>query len=113
MPVSIWSVIDHSGYDCGGQFVRISRHPWVQVPQTKARRKGFMTSPLERFLCEQLADFRVHLEHDRADRTVEARLRGAEQFAAFMLGRPPGKHDRTVGTVGAKFGQSNQSKLAY
>jgi hypothetical protein len=60
-----------------------------------------MESPLERFLGGELQAFGDHLRQtDRADTTVDKRIRGAEQFVLFLLGRATEKYERGRGTIG-------------
>ena len=52
-----------------------------------------MRSPLEQFLKQALVDFETELrKHGSEAPTHRAyRMRGADQFAAFLLGQPPKK----------------------
>jgi hypothetical protein len=65
-----------------------------------ARREGVMKSPFEKFLADALEGFERHLEDEKlAPRAREFRMRGAEQFALFLLGKPAQKHGRSKGAV--------------
>jgi hypothetical protein len=64
-----------------------------------------MKPPLEDFLSKALKDFEAHLrsksdpKQRRRESTIGHRLRGATQFAAFLLGKPPQKTERIKGTI--------------
>ncbi len=48
-----------------------------------------MVTPFGRFIQYALKDFAQHLENERkTERTIDQRMRGARQFAMFLLGRP-------------------------
>lgn len=49
-------------------------------------------APFEQFLESALKDFeRERQQAGLAPAAIEHRMRGARQFVAFLLGRPPGK----------------------
>ena len=55
-----------------------------------------MKPPFERFLSETLEQFERHLENERIKpEPRKQRVRGAEQFAEFLLGYPHKKQERT------------------
>ena len=65
--------------------------------------------PMEVILNQALADFRKHLKNEAVSgglkymrkETMEARLRGAEHFAMYLLGKkPPKRPDRPHGAAG-------------
>ena len=59
-----------------------------------------MKSPFERFLAETLKEFEQHLTNERLEERVrDQRLRGAREYAVFLLGRPHRKGERTKGTI--------------
>lgn len=59
-----------------------------------------MKPPFEKFLADALEGFERHLEREKfALSARNHRMRGAEQFARFLLGEPPQKHERSKGTV--------------
>lgn len=63
-----------------------------------------MTPPIEEFLGKALTDFKAFLENQsdprqqRRDATIDHRMRGAEQFARFLMGKPPLKGERIKGS---------------
>jgi len=60
-----------------------------------------MKSPFENFLVAALADFEKHLKDIALrDDPVDRRMRGARQFADFLIGNKRRKGERT--SVGAK-----------
>ena len=59
-----------------------------------------MTPLFEKFLAEALEGFELHLEREKlAPGAQKHRMRGAEQFALFLLGKPARKHERSKGAV--------------
>ena len=49
------------------------------------------------FVEQSLSDFEAQLRRDELEPgTLEARLRGARQFALFLLGEPPRKGEPTT-----------------
>ena len=58
-----------------------------------------MKPPFERFLSEALKKFEQHLKKERIEAAREQRLRGATDFAVFLIGRPHHKGERTKGTI--------------
>jgi hypothetical protein len=55
-------------------------------------------NPVETFLGQALKDFRVHLQEKKyKDIPVDHRLRGAEHFVEFLLGREHVKGARLRG----------------
>ena len=64
-----------------------------------------MKPPLEDFLSKALKDFEAHLrgqsdpKQQRREPTIGHRMRGATQFASFLLGKPPQKSERIKGTI--------------
>jgi hypothetical protein len=67
--------------------------------------ENVMKPPLEDFLSQALKDFEAHLrgpadpKQQRREPTIGHRLRGATQFAAFLLGKPAQKNERIKGTI--------------
>jgi hypothetical protein len=49
--------------------------------------------PFERFIEETLKEFEQHLRTIGIAGAREQRMRGARQFARFLVGRPTGKHE--------------------
>ncbi len=63
-----------------------------------------MKPPFERFLEQALSDFERHLTDERLKAgPIELRMRGAEQFALFLIGRPHRKGKRTRGMLARSF----------
>jgi hypothetical protein len=55
----------------------------------------------ERFLDEALKEFETHLRNEGIqEATREQRMRGAREFAVFLLGRPHRKGEVTKGKIG-------------
>jgi len=54
-----------------------------------------MRAPLERFLIQALKEFERHLGKELTERGVREHMRGARQFAAFLVGRPHRKGRKT------------------
>ena len=55
-----------------------------------------MKPPLERFLENALKEFERHLRGERLkEGPIDHRMRGAREFAVFLLGRPHRKHEVT------------------
>lgn len=59
-----------------------------------------MKPPLQQFLAQALKDFETHLKK-QGDQpaTIAHRLRGAEQFARFLLGTLTQKGEKSKGSV--------------
>ncbi len=53
--------------------------------------------PFERFIEESLKEFETHLQNIGMGGATESRLRGARQFARFLVGRPADKDEVTKG----------------
>ena len=59
-----------------------------------------MKSPFEEFLAEALKKFENHLKSEGlVKEAIDHRMRGAREFAVFLLGRPHRKGERTKGTI--------------
>ena len=59
-----------------------------------------MKLPLEEFLEGNLKEFEKHLKTEQLkDGPIDHRVRGAREFARFLLGRPHRKNERTKGTI--------------
>ncbi len=59
-----------------------------------------MKPPFERFLDEALKEFELHLRSEGIKGSREQRMRGAREFAVFLLGRPHRKGEVTKGKIG-------------
>jgi len=59
-----------------------------------------MKPPFERFLDETLKEFELHLKSEGIQGAREQRMRGAREFAVFLLGRPHRKGEVTKGKIG-------------
>ena len=59
-----------------------------------------MKPPFERFLDEALKEFETHLRNEGIQGAREQRMRGAREFAVFLLGRPHRKGEVTKGKMG-------------
>ena len=55
-----------------------------------------MKPPFERFLEKYLQQFGKERKRTLAMSAAKERIRGAEQFVAFLLGRAPKKHERVL-----------------
>ena len=53
-----------------------------------------MRPPFERFLEKSLQQFEKERKQTLTEGAAKGRIRGAEQFVAFLLGRTPKKHER-------------------
>jgi hypothetical protein len=59
-----------------------------------------MKPPLEQFIEQNLKDFENHLKAEQLkDGPIDVRMRGAREFARYLLGRPHQKNERTKGTI--------------
>ena len=57
-------------------------------------------SPFYNFFTENLEKFEAHLMSiKQTKKTREERMKGARQFAVFLLGRPASYNERTKGTI--------------
>ncbi|MBH0199052.1 MAG: helix-turn-helix domain-containing protein, partial [Nitrospira sp.] len=56
-------------------------------------------APFDRFIEESLKGFARHLEDEEIKGAFEQRMRGAREFALYLLGRPHKKGQRTKGTI--------------
>jgi hypothetical protein len=63
-------------------------------------KEGSMKPPFERFLDDALKGFELHLKAERIQGSREQRMRGAREFALFLLGRPHRKGEVTKGKIG-------------
>ena len=61
-------------------------------------REATMT-PFEAFLSRNLKEFESHLKQAGLTGSIEQRMKGAREFAVFLLGRPHQKGERTKGTI--------------
>jgi hypothetical protein len=59
-----------------------------------------MKPPLERFLDQALKEFEDHLRNEGITGAREQRMRGAREFAVFLLSRPQKKGEVTKGKIG-------------
>lgn len=62
-------------------------------------RKGLRITPFDRFVQESLKGFEQHLEAEEIRGAADQRMRGAREFALYLLGRPHKKGQRTKGTI--------------
>jgi transcriptional regulator with XRE-family HTH domain len=62
------------------------------------KREGIM-APFDRFIEESLKGFARHLQDEDIKGAFEQRMRGAREFALYLLGRPHKKGQRTKGTI--------------
>lgn len=62
-------------------------------------KKGRIMAPFDRFVEESLKGFARHLEDEDIKGAFEQRMRGAREFALYLLGRPHKKGQRTKGTI--------------
>ncbi len=59
-----------------------------------------MESPFEGFLREALKGFEKHLKSQGLkENPIDHRMRGAREFARFLIGRPHQKWEQTKGTI--------------
>lgn len=62
-----------------------------------------MKAPVEQFMEQALKDFEQHLKNQGLksgpNGPVEQRVRGAREFALFLLGRPHQKREVTKGRI--------------
>ena len=57
-------------------------------------------NPFEKFISDSLADFEVHLRGiGMEDSTIGQRMRGATEFAKFLIGEPHDFNEQTKGTI--------------
>ncbi|UVT21143.1 MAG: helix-turn-helix domain-containing protein [Nitrospira sp.] len=63
------------------------------------RGKGGIMAPFDRFVEESLKGFALHLADENIKGAFEQRMRGAREFALYLLGRPHKKGQRTKGTI--------------
>lgn len=63
-------------------------------------KKGGVMAPFDRFVEESLKGFSKHLQAEglKPDPS-DQRMRGAREFALYLLGRPHKKGQRTKGTI--------------
>lgn len=59
-----------------------------------------MNPPFERFLDQALKEFEAHLRNEGIQGAREQRMRGVQEFAVFLLGRPHRKGEVTKGKIG-------------
>lgn len=59
-----------------------------------------MKPPFERFLKSALKEFEGHLRREGLkEGPIDHRMRGAREFAVFLLGRPHQKYEVTKGQI--------------
>ena len=59
-----------------------------------------MKAPMEKFLEAALKDFEGHLRREGLkEGPIDHRMRGAREFALFLLGRPHRKYEVTKGRI--------------
>ncbi len=58
-----------------------------------------MKLPFERFISEALKEFEQHLKKEGIEGARDQRMRGAREFAVFLIGRPHHKGERTKGRI--------------
>jgi len=57
-------------------------------------------APFHKFISKCLLDFQKHLEKNKTkEGTIEQRMRGAREFARFLVGEPHAFNERTKGTI--------------
>lgn len=57
-------------------------------------------SPFGKFLSASLKDFEKHLRSiKQTEKTIDGRMRGAREFARFLVGNPASYNERTKGTI--------------
>ena len=60
----------------------------------------FENSLFEEFMGQALEKFEQHLRDEKLnEEPMEQRMRGAREFAVFLLGRPHRKGERTKGRI--------------
>ena len=65
----------------------------------QSSKKVGILAPFDRFIAESLKGFKQHLEDEDIKGASEQRMRGATEFALYLLGRPHKKGQRTKGTI--------------
>ncbi len=58
-----------------------------------------MNKPFEQFITDQLKHFEQHLIQEQILGARDQRMRGAREFAVFLVGKPHRKGERTKGTI--------------
>ena len=57
-------------------------------------------TPFERFVQDTLQSFEDHLRSEgMTTNTITDRMKGAREFARYIVGRPHRKNERTKGTI--------------
>ena len=57
-----------------------------------------LDTPFRKFLRKSLTDFEKHLESNKTkEEVIEQRMRGATEFAFFLVGEPHAFNERTKG----------------
>ena len=62
-------------------------------------KKGGIMAPFDRFVEDSLKGFAQHLENEDIKGAFDQRMRGAREFALYLLGRPHKKGQRTKGSI--------------
>ena len=59
-----------------------------------------INAPFHKFISKSLVEFKKHLEkNNMKEGSIEQRMRGATEFAKFLVGEPHSYNERTKGTI--------------
>ncbi len=92
--IARWERDEMAIFEPAAKLVRILAE---NIPRQSVREETM--TPFEIFVRDNLRAFEQHLAHAGLTGAVEQRMRGAREFAVFLLGRRHKKGERTKGNI--------------